>query len=140
MKRWFDGAGQPALGDPNNHYPGNNPQVRANLQLGAANVQQILDVALAWACMNRQFEIASFLVEHGANINTRWSTHEPASILHECAVQNNYAAARFLVEHGIDLTIRDYRYDATAERWARYAAKNEQMADFLAAAAKRAPK
>jgi hypothetical protein len=134
VERWFDEAGQPALGDPRNHYPGNNPQVRANLQLGAANVQQILDVALAWACMNRQPQIASFLLEHGANINTRWGTHEPASILHECAVQNNFEAARFLVEHGIDLTIQDYRYNATAEGWARYAAGNEPLADFLAAA------
>jgi hypothetical protein len=134
VKRWFDEAGQPALGDPRNHYPVNDPKVRKNLQLGAGNAQQVLDVALAWACMNRQLEIASFLLEHGANIDTRWGTHEPASILHECAMHDNYDAARFLIEHGIDMTIRDYRYDATAEGWARYAARNESMADFLAAA------
>jgi hypothetical protein len=32
------------------------------------------------------------------------------------------------------MTRLDYRWNATAEGWARYAAKDEQMADFLAAA------
>jgi len=46
-------------------------------------------------------------------------THEPAGMLHECAVHGNYDAARFLID---------------AEGWAGYAAKDEQMADSLAAA------
>jgi ankyrin repeat protein len=137
VKRWFDDSGQPALGDPRNHHPGNNAQGRSNLHWGAPNVQQILDVALAWACMNRQLDIASFLLERGANINTTWSTHEPASILHECAFRNNYEAVQFLIDHGIDMTIRDYRWNATAEGWAYHAAKNEAMANFLAAAERR---
>jgi hypothetical protein len=33
------------------------------------------------------------------------------------------------------MTRLDYRWNATAEGWARYAAKDEQMADLLAAAA-----
>ena len=103
------------------------------------NAQHILDVALAWACMNRQLEIADFLLGHGANINTDWSTHEPASILHECAVHANYDAAQFLIDRGIDMTIHDYRWNATAEGWARYAANDANMADFLARA-ERAPK
>jgi predicted HD phosphohydrolase len=49
----------------------------------------------------------------------------------------NEDAVRFLIDHGADLTIEDYRYHATAERWARYAARNEPMADLLAAAATR---
>ena len=99
-----------------------------------ANAQHILDVALAWACVNRQFEIAAFLLERGANINTDWSTHEPASILHECAIRGNYEAAQFLIDHGIDMTIRDYRWNATAEGWAYHAAKDKNMAEFLARA------
>jgi hypothetical protein len=39
---------------------------------------------------------------------------------------------RFLVDRGIDLTIRDYRWNATAEGWARYALRDERMADWLA--------
>jgi ankyrin repeat protein len=64
--------------------------------------------------MNHRFEIAEFLLGHGANINTTWSTHEPASAQHECAIQSNREGAKFLVHHGIDLTIRDYRWNATA--------------------------
>jgi hypothetical protein len=49
-------------------------------------VQQLLDVAFAWACMNYHPGIAAFLLDHGADINTRWCTQEPASVLHrrEC--------------------------------------------------------
>lgn len=36
-----------------------------------------------------------------------------------------------------DLTIKDYRYHATAEGWARYAAHDERMANLLAGAAAR---
>jgi ankyrin repeat protein len=91
----------------------------------------VLDTALAWACLNHRFEIAEFLLGHGANINTTWSTHEPASILHECAVHGNREAAKFLVDHGIDLTIRDYRWNGTAWGWAYYAANDKEMANFL---------
>jgi hypothetical protein len=134
VKRWFDAAGQPALGDLDRHHPANCPPCRDNLQWGTPKVQHVLDVALAWACMNRHFEVASFLLEHGADINTDWSTHEPAGMLHECAVRGNYDAARFLIDRGIDMTRLDYRWNATAQGWARYAANDEQMADFLAAA------
>ena len=131
---WFDEVGHPRFGSLAQHYPTNTPSVLRNLHWNPANAQQVLDVALAWACVNRQFEIATFLLERGANINTDWSTHEPASILHECAVRGNYEAAQFLIDHGIDMTIRDYRWNATAEGWAYHAAKDKKMAEFLARA------
>ncbi|MBV9405854.1 MAG: ankyrin repeat domain-containing protein [Acidobacteriaceae bacterium] len=134
VKGWFDEAGRPRLGSLSQHYPTNAANVLRNLHWIPANAQHILDVALAWSCMNRHFEVASFLLERGANINTDWSTHEPASILHECAVQASYEAAQFLIEHGIDMTIHDYRWNATAEGWARYAAKDRKMAEFLGSA------
>jgi hypothetical protein len=132
VKGWFDEAGRPRLGSLNQHHPANHPSWLRNLHWTPPKVQQVLDVALAWASMNRQFEIADFLLEHGANINTDWSTHEPASILHECAIHANYQAAQFLIDRGIDMTIRDYRWNSTAEGWARYAAKDQDMAKFLA--------
>ena len=134
VRGWFDEAGRPRLGRLDRHYPTNNPSILRNLHWLPANAQQILDVALAWACVNRQFEIATFLLEHGANINTDWSTHEPAGILHECAVRGNYETAQFAIDHGIDMTIRDYRWNATAEGWARHAARDEKMAELLARA------
>jgi hypothetical protein len=134
VRRWFDEAGRPRLGSLSQHHPANHPSWLRNLHWMPPNAQHILDVAFAWASVNRQFDIADFLLEHGANINTDWSTHEPASILHECAVHANYEAAQFLIDRGIDMTIRDYRWNATAEGWAYNAAKDKNMAEFLARA------
>ncbi len=135
VRGWFDEAGHPKLGNLSQHHPVNKPSWLRNLHWMPPNAQHILDVAFAWACVNRQFEVADFLLKHGANINTDWSTHEPASILHECAVHANYEAAQFLIDRGIDMTNRDYRWNATAEGWANYAAKDKNMAEFLALAA-----
>ena len=141
VRGWFDETGRPRLGSLHRHHPANHPATLRNLHWTPANAQHVLNVALAWACMNRHLEIASFLLEHGANINTDWSTHEPASILHECAIRGNYQAAQFLIDHGIDMTIRDYRWDGTAEGWALHAfvagqppLGDKDMAEFLARA------
>jgi hypothetical protein len=141
VKGWFDEAGRPRLGSLSQHHPTNNPSGLRNLHWFPPNAQHILDVALAWACMNRHLEIAAFLVERGANVNTDWSTHEPASILHECAIRGNYEAAQFLIDHGIDMTICDYRWNGTAEGWAIHASalgqppvNDQNMAEFLARA------
>src|SRR5262245_23398775 len=137
VRRWFDAAGRPALGDLANHFPAKDDWIRGNLKWGDPNVQQVLDTALAWAVMNNHFEIADFLLGHGADINTNWSSHEPASILHELVWYKNYEAMQFLIDHGIDMTIRDYRWNATAQGWAAVAAKDEKMAQFLADAQQR---
>jgi hypothetical protein len=141
VKGWFDEAGRPKLGSLSLHHPTNNPSTLRNLHWIPANAQHVLDTALAWACMNRHFEIAAFLLEHGANVNTDWSTHEPAGILHEVAIRGNYEAAQFLIDHGVDMTIRDYRWNGTAEGWAIHAYAVGQppvgdttMAEFLARA------
>jgi hypothetical protein len=76
------------------------------------------------------FEIADFLLAHGADINTNWCSHEPASMLHELVWYKNYQAMQFLIDRGIDMTIRDYRWGATAEGWARVAAKDEKLGQF----------
>jgi ankyrin repeat protein len=136
VARWFDATGQPILGSLAHHHPGSDPNFKAaDLGWGPVTTQQALDIALAWAVLNRHFEIASFLLEHSADINTNWSTHEPASILHEAAIQGNEDAVRFLIDHGADLTMKDYRYHSNAEGWARYGSHDERMADLLAAAA-----
>ena len=134
VARWFNAAGQPVLGSLAHHY---YPPKADDLGWGPVTTQHVLDVSLAWAVLNRHFDIASFLLERGADINTNWSTHEPASILHECAYHGNEEAVRFLIDHGADLAKQDHRYHATAEGWARHAARNERMADLLAAAAAR---
>ena len=121
VKQWFDESGAPALGDvdeslPCNYMPG--PR-RRTLSSGARpREQRVLDVAFAWSVMNRHFDVADFLLDHGADINTTWSSHEPASILHELVFHGNYDAMRFLIDRGIDMTIKDYRWNATAQGWA----------------------
>ena len=83
VKHWFDESGAPALGDLENHYPCNDAATRAGTPpVGPPTAQQVLDMALAWSVINRHFDVADFLLEHGADINTTWNSHEPASILH----------------------------------------------------------
>jgi hypothetical protein len=134
VKRWFDAAGKPALGDVANHFPANDVHYRSDLRSWFGrepNVQDVLDTALAWAVLNNHFEAADLLLAHGANVNTHWSSHEPASILHELVWHENYAAMQFLIDHCIDMTILDFRWNATAEGWARHAAHDEKMAQWL---------
>ena len=131
VRRWFDAAGRPALGELAHHFPANDKWIRGNLQWGEPTEQQVLDTALAFAVMNHHFEIAHFLLAHGADINTDWCSHEPASILHELVWYKDYEAMQFLIDRGIDMTIRDYRWDATAEGWARVAANDEKLGQFL---------
>jgi hypothetical protein len=141
VKEWFDESGAPALGNVENHYPASPymPKDRVEeyaTQWGASSVQRVVDTAFAWSVMNRHFDVADFLLAHGADINTRWSSHEPASILHELVFHANYESMQFLIDRGIDMTVRDYRWNATAQGWAFYAAKDEKMAKWLEEAAR----
>jgi hypothetical protein len=136
VKSWFDAEGKPALGDPANHSPANSVHTREP-EWGEPSVQHVLDSALAWAVLNNHFEIADFLLGHGADINTNWSSHEPASILHELVFHKNYEAMQFLIDRGIDMTIVDYRWRSTAEGWATYALKDEKMVQWLREAQQR---
>ena len=134
VRRWFDADGKPALDDLANHFPVNNAHYCSDFVSWFGerpNAQRVLDTALAWAVLNGHFEVADFLLAHGADINTNWCSHEPASILHELVWHKNYQAMQFLIDRGIDMTIRDYRWGATAEGWARVAAKDEKLGQFL---------
>jgi hypothetical protein len=131
VKHWFDESGAPALGDLDNHYPYNDARARGHLHWNPPTLQQVLDTALAFSVINGHFDVADFLLQHGADINTAWNSHEPASILHHLVFQDDYESMRFLVDRGIDMTIRDYRWNSTAQGWARYGKKDEKMAQWL---------
>ena len=136
VKQWFDESGAPVLGDVKNHYPCSPymPKDRVDeyaRQWSPQTVQRVLDIAFAWSVINGHLEVAEFLLKHGADINTTWSSHEPASILHELVFHANYESMQFLIDHGIDMTIKDYRWNATAQGWAQYAANDETMAQWL---------
>ena len=131
VKRWFDEFGAPVLGDLENHYPYNDARARGHLRWDPPTAQQILDTALAFSVINRHFDVADFLLEHGADINTNWNSHEPASILHHLVFYGSYESMQFLIDRGIDMTIKDYRWRSTAQGWALHAAKDEKMAQWL---------
>jgi hypothetical protein len=134
VKQWFDASGAPALGDLDNHYPRTSPHVRQHddLHWGPPAVQHVLDTALAFAVINRQFEVADFLLEHGANLNTDWNSHEPASILHHLVfLPDPYGSMQFLIDRGIDMQITDYRWRSTAAGWARFGNNDEKLAQWL---------
>ena len=134
VKRWFDKSGAPALGDLEKHFPCDDPHTLKynDLQWGAPTKQHVLDTALAWAVINRHFAVADYLLEHGANINTNWNSHEPASILHHLVfLPNPYESMQFLVDRGIDMTIKDYRWNGNAAGWARVGNNDEKMAQWL---------
>ena len=136
VKQWFDDSGAPALGRIENHYPSSPYMPEDRIaeyarQWGPLSQQRVLDLALAWSVINNHLDVADFLLRHGADINTTWSSHEPASILHELVWHRNYAAMQFLIDRGIDMTIKDHRWNSTAQGWARYAANDEKMAQWL---------
>jgi hypothetical protein len=106
VKHWFDESGALALGDLDEHYPWNDAHARTSFPWGAYTEQPVLDTALAWSVLNRHLEVADFLLAHGADINTTWSSHEPASLLHELVFHGNYESMQFLIDRGIDMTIR----------------------------------
>jgi hypothetical protein len=131
VKHWFDKSGAPALGDLDDHYPYNDARARGHLHWDSPTAQQVLDTALAFSVINRHFDVADFLLDHGADINTTWNSHEPASILHHLVFYGSYESMRFLIDRGIDLTIKDYRWNSTARGWALYGKKDQKMAQWL---------
>jgi hypothetical protein len=129
-KQWFDSGG--GVRNLDQHYPYNDPQARGHLRWDPPAEQHVLDAALAFAVTNRHFEVADFLLAHGADINTNWNSHEPASILHHLVFLGGpYDSMKFLIDRGIDMTIKDYRWNSTARGWAVHAMKDEKMAQWL---------
>jgi hypothetical protein len=132
VKQWFDDSGATALGNLDEHYPYNDPRARGHLSWSPPTAQQVLDVALAFSVINRHFDVADFLLERGADINTDWNSHEPASILHHLVfLHRNYESMQYLIDRGIDMTIKDYRWNSTARAWALYAMNDPKMAQWL---------
>jgi hypothetical protein len=65
VEDWFDSAGGVSALD--DQYPYNDPVARGHLHWDPPTAQQVLDVALAFAVVNRHFDVADFLLERGAN-------------------------------------------------------------------------
>ena len=137
VQQWFGASGAPALGEVEDQFPHNGVHIEPNDPWGATPVQKVLDTALAWSVINHHFDVADFLLAHGADINTRWNSHEPASILHTLVFEDDYEAMQFLIDRGIDMTIKDYRWNSDARGWARHGKSDEKMALWLEEAERR---
>jgi hypothetical protein len=95
--------------------------------------------AFVCACRFKHEAVASVLLERsialdpelGKHVDGRWNSHEPASILHHLVFYGSYESMQFLIDRGIDMTIKDYRWNSSAQGWARYGAKDEKMAQWL---------
>jgi hypothetical protein len=118
---------------------GNLSRVKRWFDESEMTAQSVLDVALAYSVINRHFDVADFLLAHGADINTHWNSHEPASILHHLVFYGSYESMQFLIDRGIDMTIKDYRWNSDARGWALHAKKDEQMAEWLDNAKRQRP-
>ena len=77
----------------------------------------ILSDALYAAARNGHTEVVEFLLDRGADVNARGFFGAPG--LHWAAINGYADTVDLLLSHGADRTIRDAKFDGTAENWAR---------------------
>ena len=90
---------------------------------------------LIWAAARNRVLAATWLLDHGADINRKATfgglTHgQGITALHMAAQNGHTAMARLLVERGADRSIQDDLYHATSERNADYFGQTE-VRDYL---------
>jgi ankyrin repeat protein len=76
----------------------------------------LISEALYIAARNGHVDVATFLLEKGADINCRGFFGAPG--LHWAAIHGHKAIVEFLIGHGADLTLRDQQFNSTALGWA----------------------
>ena len=77
----------------------------------------ILSDALYSAARNGHTEVVEYLLGRGADVNARGFFGAPG--LHWAAINGYADTVDLLLSHGADRTIRDARFDGTAENWAK---------------------
>ena len=91
---------------------------------------ELVSEAFHIAARNGHVEVAHFLLERGADINSRGFFGAPG--LHWAAINGHKAMVEFLLEHGADLSLRDQRFKSTARGWA-VEGKQSEIATLLRA-------
>ncbi len=80
------------------------------------------------AARNGHVEVARFLLEKGADINSRGFFGAPG--LHWAAIKGHKAMVEFLLAHGADTTLCDQQFNSTALGWA-VEGKHQEIAELL---------
>ena len=84
--------------------------------------QGIIDNALVYACMHGHLEAASFLLEHGAQLNVIPGGFDySGTALHYAAFNGHRAMVDFLIARGADVNIKDTKIGQTPASWADHA-------------------
>lgn len=115
------GAGQTRSRDLGNGKWGKTPPPESYAEL--------VSEAFHIAARNGHVDIAKFLLEKGADINSRGFFGAPG--LHWAAINGHKPMVEFLIEHGADLALRDQQFNSTALGWA-LEGKREEIAGLLA--------
>jgi ankyrin repeat protein len=90
---------------------------------------------LIWAAARNRIEAATWLLDHGANVNQKGTfgglTHgQGVTALHMAAQSGHMPMVKLLVERGADRSIKDDLYHSTAEGGAEYFGRVE-VRDYL---------
>lgn len=91
---------------------------------------ELVSEAFHIAARNGHVEVARFLLEKGADINSRGFFGAPG--LHWAAINGHRPMVEFLIEHGADLSLRDQQFNSTALGWT-LEGKQTEIAELLRA-------
>ncbi len=95
--------------------------VRFPFGMPSENHEDVLNQALILALKNLQYPAASFLLNHGADINAiPPGNHEQCTPLHQAVYMNRREMVDWLMDRGAVTNIRDPRFHHTAIQWANH--------------------
>jgi len=95
------------------------------------NPVEIINNAFIYACMGNHIEVASFLLAHGAEINSIPAGFDYSGTgLHYAALRGHREMCEFLLEHGADRAIRDTKVGFLPSGWANHGG-HADLRDYL---------
>ncbi len=133
VRGWFDSSGKlkPGAGAHRAFY---RPHDEAYEKPTTDDPQEVLDEAFVYACNNRRYDAAAWLLERGADINARPHYH---TALHMAAYKNDERLIGWLLDQCADPALRDLAYDAMPYGWAWHAGHADLMQRLQRLAAQR---